>query len=97
MWHPQEGGAAVLEELQRFLEMPVGQMSLREVLAAGALAAIGIILAGKYRRYRLRKGIGKHMVEMRCLECHWRGRAGRYARRCPKCGSVSVQVETLTT
>jgi len=87
----------VLEDLQRFLELPVGQMTLREVLAAGALAAIAIIGVGKYRRYRLRKGIAKHMVEMRCLECHWRGRAGRYARRCPKCGSVQVQVETVSS
>jgi predicted Zn-ribbon and HTH transcriptional regulator len=96
MWHPQEGGGAMLEELQRFLEMPVGQMTLREVLGVGALAAIGIIVVGKYRRYLLRKGIGKHMVNMRCLDCQWRGRAGRYARRCPKCGSVSVQVESVT-
>jgi Zn finger protein HypA/HybF involved in hydrogenase expression len=87
----------MLAELQRFLEMPVGQMTLREVLAAAALAAIGIILVGKYRRHLLRKGIAKHMVEMRCLDCHWRGRAGRYARRCPKCGSVSVQVDRETT
>jgi len=87
----------VLADLQRFLELPVGQMSLRELLAIGALAAIGVILAGMYRRYRLRKGLGTHVVEMRCLDCQWRGRAGRYARRCPKCGSTSVQVESVAT
>lgn len=88
---------AVLAALQRFLELPVGQMTLRELLGIGALAAIVIILAGKYRRYRLRRGLGAHVVEIRCLDCQWRGRAGRYARRCPNCGSTSVQVENVTT
>lgn len=83
----------MLEELKRFLELPVGQMAVRDVLGIGVLAAIVVILVGKYRRYRLRRGLAANTVEMRCLECHWRGRAGRFVRRCPKCGSTAVQLD----
>ncbi len=82
----------MLTRLQHFLDRPVGQMSLRELLLVGVVAGIAIILVGKYRRYRLRQGLTAHTVEVRCSECQWHGRAGRYVRRCPKCGSDSIQV-----
>ncbi|RMF84008.1 MAG: hypothetical protein D6739_06535 [Nitrospirae bacterium] len=82
----------MLAKLQHFLDRPVGQMSLRELLLVGALAGIAVILVGKVRRYRLRQGLGSHTVEMRCLECRWHGRAGRYVRRCPRCGAEAIQI-----
>jgi len=85
----------VLNKLQHFLDRPVGQMSLREVILVGVVAGIAIIVVGKVRRYRLRRGLTAHTVAVRCLECQWRGRAGRYVRRCPKCGAEAIQVETL--
>jgi len=82
----------VLTKLEQFLDRPVGQMSLRELLLVGVVAGIAIIVVGKIRRYRLRQGLSAHTVEVRCTECQWRGRAGRYVRRCPKCGSHAIQV-----
>ena len=81
----------MLTDLQRFLDRPVGQMSVRELLFVGVVAGIAIIVVGKIRRYRLRRGLAAHTVEMRCPECQWHGRAGRYVRRCPKCGSDAIQ------
>ena len=85
----------MLNQLQQFLDRPVGQMSIRELVLVGVLAGIAIILVGKYRRYRLRRGLGAHMVEVLCTECQWRGRTGRYVRRCPKCGATSIQAVRL--
>jgi len=81
----------MLNKLQHFLDRPVGQMSVRELILVGVVAGIAIIVVGKVRRYRLRQGLAAHTVEMRCPDCHWRGRAGRYVRRCPKCGSGAIQ------
>ncbi len=81
----------MLIQLQHFLDRPVGQMSVRELILVGTVAGIAIIVVGKVRRYRLRRGLAAHTVEMRCPECQWRGRAGRYVRRCPKCGSAAIQ------
>ncbi|NCO58650.1 MAG: hypothetical protein GW783_10850 [Deltaproteobacteria bacterium] len=84
----------MLTRLQTFLDRPVGQMSVRELLLVGVVAAIAIIVVGKVRRHRLRQGLAAHTVEVRCLDCQWRGRAGRYVRRCPKCGSAAIQTAT---
>jgi hypothetical protein len=81
----------MLNKLQHFLDRPVGQMSVRELLFVGVVAGIAIIVVGKVRRYRLRQGLAAHTVEMRCPDCQWRGRAGRYVRRCPKCGGAAIQ------
>jgi len=81
----------MLNKLQHFLDRPVGQMSVRELILVGVVAGIAIIVVGKVRRYRLRQGLAAHTVEMRCPDCHWHGRAGRYVRRCPKCGGAAIQ------
>jgi predicted Zn-ribbon and HTH transcriptional regulator len=62
-----------------------GEVSLQQLLIWVGAGVGALVILGVLRKMFSRKQPMAQMQTVSCTNCNWRGRASRFAGRCPKC------------